>query len=176
MRATSSTLPSAASTLDEPQLGCQQMPTTEDVQRQIAVAVVVAVEVAALLLAVQRIVGRIEVDHDPDRRLAMSLHEDVDEQTLDGARVVVELVVPVKADLACMLQPVQRRLAGEHAARLVEHGGERGIKAQRVVVDQVLIAEPEAEDALAQQIGDRCLTRSAMRRSLKASGQPLGRA
>src|SRR5258705_2295678 len=50
MRATSSTLPSAASTLDERSLAARQMAAAEDVQRQIAVAVVVAVEGPPFLL------------------------------------------------------------------------------------------------------------------------------
>ena len=38
---------------------------------------------------------------------------------------------------------------------LSEHGGERRIVAQLIVIDQILVAEREGEDALAQQIGDR---------------------
>jgi hypothetical protein len=41
--------------------------------------------------------------------------------------VVVELVVSVEADLARVLQPVERRLARELSARLVQHGGESRI-------------------------------------------------
>ena len=130
------------------------MPAAEDVERQIAIAVVVAVEVAALLLAVERIIGGVEVDHDADRRLAMGVEKDVDKQPLDRRAVVIELVVPVLADLVGMLQPVQRRLAGEPATGLVEHGRERRIVAQLIVIDQVLVAEREAEDALAQQVGN----------------------
>ena len=51
-----------------------------------------------------------------------------------------------------MLQPVERRLTGECPTWLVDDGGERRIEAQRVVVDQVLVAEREAENALAQQV------------------------
>ena len=40
------------------------MPTAENVQRQIAVAVVIAVEVPALLIAIDRIIRGIEIDHD----------------------------------------------------------------------------------------------------------------
>ncbi len=70
---------------------------------------------------------------------------------------MIELVVTVLADLAGVLQPVERRLAGERAARLVDDGGERRIEAQRVVVDEVLVAEREAEDALAQEVRQRVL-------------------
>jgi len=50
------------------QVRAQQLLATEHVQRQVAVAVVVAVEEAALLLAVQRVVGGIEVQHQFLRR------------------------------------------------------------------------------------------------------------
>jgi len=92
------------------ELGCKQMATAEDVQRQIAVAVVIALEVPALLLAVDGIVGRIEVDDDADRWLTMRVQEQIDEQPLDGLSVVVELVMTVLADLACVFQPVERGL------------------------------------------------------------------
>lgn len=69
------------------------MPATEDVQRQVAVAVVVAMEVAAFLAAVKRVVCGVEIEHDAHRRLAVRLHEQIDEQLLDGAWIVAELVV-----------------------------------------------------------------------------------
>ena len=47
-----------------PQLGHQQMAAAEHVERQIAVAIVIAVEEPPLLLAVQRIVRRIEIEDD----------------------------------------------------------------------------------------------------------------
>jgi hypothetical protein len=51
-------------------------------------------------------------------------------------------------------QPVQRRLSGQPATGLVEHGSKGRIVAQLIVIDQVLVAEREPEDAVAQQIGD----------------------
>ena len=125
------------------------MPATEDVERQIAVAVIVAVEVPAFLLAVEGIVGRIEVDDNTHRRFGVSIQKQVHEQPLDGVCIMVQLVVSVTADLARMLQPIERGLACEHAARLVDDGGERRIEAQCVVVDQVLVAERDAKNALA---------------------------
>ena len=44
------------------------MAPAEHVERQVAVAVVIAVEEPPLLLAVQRIVGRIEIEDDLLRR------------------------------------------------------------------------------------------------------------
>src|SRR5918911_3406000 len=46
------------------QLGGQEMPAAEDVERQVAVAVVVAMKKAALLAPVGRIVGRVQIEHN----------------------------------------------------------------------------------------------------------------
>ena len=46
-----------------PQVGAQQLLAAEHVQRQVAVAVVVAVEKAPFLLAVQPVAGGVEVQH-----------------------------------------------------------------------------------------------------------------
>ncbi len=59
------------------------MPAAEDIKWQVAVAVVVAVEEPALLVAVQRIVSRVQVEHDLLRRLAVRVEKEVDEQPLD---------------------------------------------------------------------------------------------
>ena len=80
-RATSSTAPAAASMVGAPQLGEQQMAAAEHVERQIAVAIVIAVEEPPLLLAVQRIVRRIEIENDLLRSALMRLQEQVDEQS-----------------------------------------------------------------------------------------------
>ena len=76
-----------------PELGRQQMPAAEHVERQIAVAVVVAVEEPAFLMAVQRIVGGVEVEDDLLGRPGVRLEEEVDEQRLDRRRVVADLLV-----------------------------------------------------------------------------------
>jgi hypothetical protein len=62
-----------------------------------------------------------------------------------------------------MLQPVQRALAGQRSAvrtprrQLAGEHGQRRIAPQLVVVEQVLVAERDAEDALADQSGDLVL-------------------
>ena len=68
------------------QLGRQQMPAAEDVERQIAVAVVIAVEEAPFLMAVQRVVGGVEIEDDLLRRAAVRLQKQIDEQRLDRRR------------------------------------------------------------------------------------------
>ncbi len=79
------------------------MPAAKDIQWQIAIAVVIAVEVAAFLVAVEGIIGGIEVNLDALAWLAMSLREQIDEQALDGLAVMVELVMAILADLRGMV-------------------------------------------------------------------------
>ena len=63
--------PRGAVAIRPPQLRGQQEVPREDVERQVAVRPVVAVEEAPLLLPVQRVVGRVEVEHDLGRRRRM---------------------------------------------------------------------------------------------------------
>ena len=98
-----------------PQLRRQQVTAAEDVERQVAVAVVIAVEEPAFLLAVQRIVRGIQVEDDLPRRLGVRLQEQIDEQRLDRRRVMADLVVARRLRPA-QLQPVQRDLAGHRRA------------------------------------------------------------
>ena len=139
-----------------PQLGRQQMPAAEDVQRQVAVAVVVAVEEAPLLMAMQRIVRGIQVQHDLRRWHPVRLQELLHEQRLDRRRPIADLVIRPRLRTA-QLQPVQRRLAGHRRAvpplRLQLAGQHRHhrIVAQRIVVDQILVAQRDAEHPLAHQ-------------------------
>ena len=50
-------------------------------------------EELAFLVAMQRIVGGIEIKDDLFGRLLMSIKEDIDEQLLDRVRVVTYLVI-----------------------------------------------------------------------------------
>ena len=90
-----------------PQLGRQQVPAAEDVERQMAEAVVIAVEEPSFLMAGQRIVGSIEVERDLCRWLAMGVEEKINEQRLDGFRIVTDPVIP-RGVRTAQLQPVQR--------------------------------------------------------------------
>ena len=85
------------------------MAPAEHVERQVAVAVVIAVEEPPLLLAVHRIVGRIEIKDDLVRCSLLGLQEQVDEQPLDGHRIVTDLVIARRLQ-AAQLQPVERDL------------------------------------------------------------------
>ena len=165
-----------------PQLGGQQMAPAEHVERQVAVAVVIAVEEPPLLLAVHRIVGRIEIKDDLVRCSLVRLQEQVDEQPLDGHRIVTDLVIARRLQ-AAQLQPVERRLAGHRRAILAsrlelarQHRHQR-IVAQFVVVVQILIAKRDPEHPLTDQRHDLVLDqfRSTARRESTRQTDPSSR-
>ena len=107
MRATSSTAPAAPSRVRAAQLGRQQVPATENVERQVAIAIVVSMEEPAFLVAVQRIVGGIEIEDDLFGRLLVGFEEELDEQAFSRPRVVADLVIAGWL-IAAQFQPVQR--------------------------------------------------------------------
>ena len=132
------------------------MPAAEDVERQIAVAVVVAVEEAAFLMAVQRIVGRIEIEHDLFGRFAMRIEKQIDQQPLDQGRLVRDPTIAVDHGRA-ELQPVQRALARQGRTPAVprlqstKHHAHDRIVPPPIVIDQVFVAECHAQHPLADQ-------------------------
>jgi len=67
-----------------PQPSAQQVRAAEDIERQVAVAAVVAVEEAALLLPMERIVGRVQVQDDLLRGLLMSRQKNLDQKAVHG--------------------------------------------------------------------------------------------
>jgi hypothetical protein len=75
------------------QLGRQQLIAAEHIKRQIAVAIVIAVEEAAFLMAVQRVIGRVKIENDLFWGRFMRLDEQLDEQTLNGRLIVGNLVI-----------------------------------------------------------------------------------
>ena len=75
------------------QFGRQQMPATEHVKRQIAVAVVIAMEETLFLLPVQRVVGGVEVQGDLWWCRGMGVDKQVDKQPLDRRCVIADLVI-----------------------------------------------------------------------------------
>ena len=117
MRSSSSTLPAEASCWSGA-AGPQQMIAAEDVQRQVAVVAVVAVEEAPLLVAVERVVGGVEIQHDLLRRLVMRVQEEPRRRTDRPPRCPRDLLVAVRlgGDRQPPLQPIQRALARQRLA------------------------------------------------------------
>jgi hypothetical protein len=62
-------------------------------------------------MAVQRIVGGVEVEHDLSRRLAMRIEEHVDEHVLQCLGIAADLVIAGASLAGGVLQPVHRALA-----------------------------------------------------------------
>jgi len=120
------------------------------------------VEEPALLVAVQWVVGRVQVEHHPLGRHAMRVEEEIDQQTLDRRRIMGDLAVALRADRR-MLEPVERALAGERCAvrppRLELAGQHRHhrVVAQLVVVDHVFITERDPDHPLTDQRRDGVL-------------------
>ena len=130
------------------------MVAEEDAEWQ--VAVVVAVEQPSLLLPVDRVVGCVAVERDAGRWCLVGVEEQLDEQRLDGGGGVADAAVTV-GPCRSVLQPVQRALAGQRReagpARLdpPQCCAKRGVAAQVVMVDEVLVAARNAEHALPDQ-------------------------
>ena len=72
------------------------MPAAEHVQRQIAIAVVIAVKEAAFLVAMQRIIRGVEVQDDLFGRRCVRLEKEVDEQAFNRRAIVSDLVVAAR--------------------------------------------------------------------------------
>ena len=60
-----------------PQACAQQLVADENIQRKITITVVIAVEETLRLMAVKRDVGRIQIEHDLDRRRGVRLQEKI---------------------------------------------------------------------------------------------------
>jgi hypothetical protein len=78
-------------------------------------------------MAMQRVVGGVEVEHELARHGPVRLEEQVDQQSLDGRPVVADLVV-ARRSRRRVLEPVQGALAGERRSAFaprLELAGER---------------------------------------------------
>jgi hypothetical protein len=161
-----------------PQLRRQQVATAEDVERQIAVATIVAVEEPPFLPAVHRIVGGVEIEDDLLGGRLVRLQEQRDEQPFDGNRVVGDLVVARRLRPA-QLETVQRRLAGHRSAVLAPRrqlaGEDRHhrIVAQLVVVVDVLVAKRQPEHALPDQRRHKVLHQLRAAMIAEAAGKAI---
>ena len=145
------------------------MSAAEHVERQIAVAIVVAVEEAAFLLAVERDVGVVEIEHDLPWRPLMRLEEQIDEQRVDPRALTVDLVVLRGMAPRHVLQAIERALAGQRLAvgpqdrrQLARQHCEGRILAQLVVIVEVLVAQRQAEDPLPNQRLDLVLDKAGV--------------
>ena len=142
------------------------MLTAEDVQRQVAVAPIVAVEEAALLLAVQRIIGRIQIQPDLPGWLLAGLQEHIHQQSIEPIRIRCDLPVAIPR---CrirrrQLQTVQSARSGQRIAPvtrplsmlsrqivLAHQQRQCAVRAQHIVIVEILVAERKAIHPLRHQ-------------------------
>ena len=136
----------AAVPVGRPQVGDQQVVAAEHVQGQEAVAVVVPVEEAVLLPAVDRVVGGVEVEDHLGRRGRVGGEELVDEHRRPG---------PAGPPARPVLQAAQGRGRGQGGVGgdlgVVGGGLPQRVVAQVLVVVQVLVPGGDGEDPLGQQ-------------------------
>jgi hypothetical protein len=136
------------------------------------------VEEPALLLAMHRIIGRIEVENDLFGGALMRLQEQVDQEIFDRDWIVADLVIARRSKLA-ELQSVQRRLAGNWRAilaarrKLARQHRHHRIVTQLVVVVEVLVAERNPEHPLADQGCDLVLDQVRPSLVVKAPREPI---
>jgi hypothetical protein len=117
-------------------------------------------------MAVQRIIGRIQIEHDLPRRHRMRLEEQLDEQPLDRRRLGPDLVLATHARERVQLEAVERALAGQRRAapmalrrQLPQQRAHHRIVAQPLVIVQILVAERHAKHPLPEQRAHRMLDR-----------------
>ena len=92
------------------------MVVTEEVQRQVAVAVVIAVEEATFLVPVQPIVSDVQVQDDLLRWRLVAAQEHIDKQAGNRRFVPADLLVAVADRRDGSLESVERALAGQRFA------------------------------------------------------------
>ena len=125
-----------------------------------------------------RIVGGIEIEDDLGRCRRMGLHEQIDEQPLDGCSVVADLVVARRLRPA-QLQSVQRALARQRRARrpprrqLAAQRRQHRVVAKLVVVDQVFVAQRDPVHPLTHQRRDLVLDPRRIALVVKALRKPI---
>ncbi len=177
-RAISSTAPRAGVDVRLAQLRHQQMIAAENIEWKIAITVVVAVEEPPFLLAVQRIVGGVEIEDDLLRRALVSLEKQINQQRFHRRAVVTDLVIEARRRLR-PLQTIERRLAGHRRAigatrpQLARQRREQRVMPQRVVIDEVFVSRRQAENPLAHQRGDRVLDQRRMAPVDETARDPL---
>ena len=99
----------------------------------------------------------------------MGVEEEVDEQSLDGGAVVADLAAARRCAGGCVLEAVEGLVAGQRRASRParrELTGDRGqylVVVQRVVVDQILVAQRQGDTCWPMRVAKPCSTCSADR-------------
>jgi hypothetical protein len=171
----------------EPQLGTQQMLAAEDVQRQVTVMLVVAVKETAQLMPVQRIVGRVQIQHDRLARLGGERQKRIDKPVFQLPMPRRDLLIAAlrRSSHRRQFQAIERAFAGQRLATvtridailarrvgLADQDRQQWIGTQPVVVVEVFIAQRQAEDTLLEQLFDRVFDLLGVTVIVETSRQP----
>ena len=123
-----------------PEHARQHRLTAEHIQRQVAVVVVVGMELGTLLVAVQRHVGGVDVEHEFRGCRLVAGDELLDEHTVQCHRL---------RPRGTALQTTQRGRARQRVAP-ADSGLHQQVVSQRVVVVEIFVAAAQPIDALRQ--------------------------
>ena len=162
------------------------MITAENVQWKKAILLVMAVEEAAELIAVDRVVGCVEVQHDLLRWHGVGLKEQLDEEPFDSSCAADDLLVSailVGPD-GGQFEPIEGALAGQGLAFVafpepvlaggifLSHDGcQQGIVPQVIVVVEVFVAQGQGIDSLGYEMFKGVLDELGVTMIGKASGE-----
>jgi len=120
---------------------------------------------------------RVQVEDDRTARLRLGIEEQRHGQALDRLGIVANLAIARRVISARQLQPIERRFARQRRTVLAPGGELAGqhrqdrVVPQLVVVVEILVAERQPEDPLADQRLDRMLDRLRYPRIAEASGE-----
>ena len=128
-------------------------------------------------MPVQRIVGGVEIEDNLLGRRAMRLQEQFDKQRLDRRRVMADLMIARRTgprssrpfSVICR----RRRAIAPPRGKLAQKNRHQRIVAKCVVVVEVLIAQRQAKNPLADERRQAMLDQIAAPAILKASGEAL---
>ena len=129
-------------------------------------------EETPLLLPMQRVIGRIQIEYDLLGGLLMRLEKEVHHEGVDLARIQADLLVAagsIRIERS-QLQSIQRALASQSLApvpaplsllplqvALASHKAEERVMAEIVMVIQVLVPASQTQRPLGYQLFDRML-------------------
>jgi len=123
-------------------------------------------------MAVERDVGRVQIEHDLGGRRGVRLQKQVAQQAVQRLGRAADLVVAGAA--AGQFQPVQRALARQRLIQIAlaaEHRQQR-IAAQLLVIVDIFIAQRQPVDALRQHLGKLVLDQQRRADIAEAVCQP----
>ena len=166
----------------------QQLLAAEDIQREVAVMPVIAVEETPFLMSMQRIIRRIHIQNDLRRCRIMGLQKKINQQLIHRLRMRHNLLVAARRSGIpwCQLQAVQRALARQGTALVlitastpacrishIAKQRQQRILAQGVVIIEVFITQRQTHHALLDQRLDMMFNLIRIPMILKTPGQTL---